>query len=97
MRGLPHEYQQLDPAVRRETVDHPTAPTPGVLYLPPRTDPDVALLAMHPRADFSRHYLVPHLVEAGYAFLGAPTRYLNNDADALHERLVVDVAATLFR
>ena len=95
MRGLPHEYQQLDPEVRRETVDHPTAPTPGVLYLPPRTDPDVALLAMHPRADFSRHYLVPHLVEAGYAFLGAPTRYLNNDADALHERLLLDVAGTL--
>jgi hypothetical protein len=38
---------------------------------------------------------VPHLVEAGYAFLGAPTRYLNNDADALHERLLVDVAASV--
>jgi pimeloyl-ACP methyl ester carboxylesterase len=95
MRGLPHEHEQLDPAVRRETVDHPTAPTPGALYLPPRGDPDVALLAMHPRADFSRHYLVPHLVAAGYAFLGAPTRYLNNDADALHERLLVDVAASV--
>ena len=95
MRGLPHEHQHLDPAVRRETVDHPTALSPGVLYLPPRRDPDVALLAMHPRVDFSRHYLVPHLVDAGYAFLGAPTRYLNNDTDALHERLLVDVAASV--
>lgn len=95
MRGLPHEYQELDPAVRRETVEHPTAPTPGILYLPPRGDPDVALLAMHPRVDFSRHYMAPHLVAAGYAFLGAPTRYLNNDADALHERLLVDVAASV--
>jgi pimeloyl-ACP methyl ester carboxylesterase len=50
---------------------------------------------MHPRADFSRHYMVPHLVAAGYAFLGAPTRYLNNDADALHERLLIDVAASV--
>jgi len=95
MRGLPHEYQELDPAVRRETVEHPTVPTPGILYLPPRGDPEVALLAMHPRADFSRHYMAPHLVAAGYAFLGAPTRYLNNDADALHERLLVDVAASV--
>jgi pimeloyl-ACP methyl ester carboxylesterase len=53
------------------------------------------LLAMHPRVDFSRHYLVPHLVAAGYAFLGAPTRHLHNDADALHERLLLDVAASV--
>jgi hypothetical protein len=92
MRGLPHEHDRLDPAIRREWVDHPTVPTPGVLYLPPRGDPDVALLAMHPRVDFARHYLVPHLLAAGYAFLGAPTRHLNNDADALHERLLIDVA-----
>jgi hypothetical protein len=50
---------------------------------------------MHPRVDFSRHYLVPHLVPAGYAFMGSTTRHLNNDADALHERLLVDVAGTL--
>jgi pimeloyl-ACP methyl ester carboxylesterase len=95
MRGLPHEYPHLDASVRREWVDHPTAPAPGILYLPPGRDPDVALLAMHPRVDFARHYLVPHLVDAGYAFLGAPTRHLNNDADALHERLLVDVAGSV--
>jgi len=95
MRGLPHEHEHLDAAVRREWVDHPTAPFPGVLYLPPRADADVAVLAMHPRVDFARHYLVPHLVDAGYAFLGAPTRHLNNDADALHERLLVDVAGAV--
>lgn len=95
MRGLPHEFQALDPAVRRESVDHPAAFVPGTLYLPPRRDPDVAILAMHPRIDFSRHYLVPELVAAGYAFLGTPTRYLHNDADALHERLLLDVAANV--
>ena len=93
---LPHEFTQLDPSVRREIVDVTAADGwplgASVLYLPPRTDPDVVLLALHPRVDFFRHYLVPALVGAGYAFLGGPTRYLNNDADALHERLLVDVA-----
>jgi hypothetical protein len=55
----------------------------------------VAVLAMHPRVDFARHYLVPHLTAAGYAFLGCPTRHLNNDADALHERLLLDVAGAM--
>jgi hypothetical protein len=95
---LPHCYRTLDPAVRREIVEHAAAdgfPLTGILYRPPARDPDVVVLAMHPRADFSRHYLVPQLTAAGYAFLGATTRYLNHDADALHERLAVDVAGTV--
>jgi pimeloyl-ACP methyl ester carboxylesterase len=95
---LPHCYRELDPAVRREIVDHAAAdgfPLSGVLYRPPETDPDVAILAMHPRVDFTRHYLVPYLVEGGYAFFGATTRYLNHDADALHERLLIDVAGSI--
>ena len=94
----PHEFTALDPSVRREIVNHAAAdgvPLSGVLYLPARRDPDVVLLAMHPRADFSQHYLVPHTVGAGYAFMGSPTRNLNNDADALHERLLLDVAGTV--
>ena len=96
---FPHEYVALDPAVRHEIVDGFAADGlsigAGILYLPPRKDPDVAVLAMHPRVDFFRHYLVPRLVGAGYAFLGAPTRNLNNDADALHERLLLDVAGNV--
>ena len=96
---LPHEFTAIDPAVRREIVDlEPADGWPGgagVLYRPPRQDPDVVVLAMHPRVDFFRHYLAPGLVAAGYAFLGAPTRYLNHDADALHERLLLDVAGTI--
>jgi hypothetical protein len=95
---LPHCYRTIDPAVRRELVDHAAAdgfPLTGVLYRPPRRDPDVVVLAMHPRADYTRHYLVPQLTAAGYAFMGSTTRYLNHDADALHERLVVDVAGTI--
>ncbi len=95
---LPHCYRTLDPGVLREIVEHAAAdgfPLTGILYLPAARDPDVVVLAMHPRADFSRHYLVPQLTAAGYAFLGATTRYLNHDADALHERLAVDVAGTI--
>ena len=96
---FPHEYVALDPAARREIVDCFAADGlstgAGILYLPPGKDPDVAVLAMHPRVGFFRHYLVPRLVGAGYAFVGAPTRNLNNDADALHERLLLDVAGNV--
>jgi hypothetical protein len=95
---LPHHYQRIDPAIRRELVDHAAAdgfPLSGVLYLPLRGEPDVVVVAMHPRVDFSRHYLAPRLAAGGYAFFGGYTRYLNNDADMLHERVLLDVAGTV--
>lgn len=94
----PHCFRSVDPATRREIVEHAAAdgfPLTGLLWLPPSRDPDVVLLAMHPRADFSRHYLVPWLTAGGYAVFGATTRYLHNDADALHERLLLDVAGSV--
>ena len=95
---VPHHYASIHPAIRREFVDHAAPdgmPLAGILYRPPTTDPDTVLLAMHPRADFTRHYLAPPLAGAGYAFMGSTTRYLNHDADALHERLVLDVAGSV--
>lgn len=95
---IPHSYVAIDPAVRREVVDHAAAdgfPLSGMLYRPPAADPDVVFLAMHPRADFTRHYLAPHLTAGGFAFMGSTTRYLNHDADALHERLLLDMAGTV--
>ena len=95
---LPFHWSVIDPAVRREIV-YPEAadgvPLSGILYLPPSGEPDTVVLAMHPRGDFTRHYLAPRLATAGFAFLGTTTRYLNNDADALHERLLLDVAGTI--
>src|SRR5262249_33926983 len=85
-------------AVRREIVDHEATdgvPLSGILYRPARTDPDVVVLAMHPRVDFTRHYLAPALVAGGHAFMGAVTRHLHNDADALHERMLLDVGGTI--
>src|SRR5438128_8278457 len=95
---LPFHWSAIDPAVRREIVYHHAAdgvPLTGILYRPPSREPDAVVLAMHPRGDFTRHYLAPKLAAAGWAFLGTTTRYLNNDADALHERLLLDVAGTI--
>ena len=50
---------------------------------------------MHPRANFSRHYAVPALLEAGFAVLCENSRWLNNDATLIHERLLLDVAEGL--
>jgi hypothetical protein len=52
----------------------------------------VAVL-MHPRADFSHHYVVPGLLEAGIAVLCVNSRWLNNDATLIHEQVLLDVAA----
>ena len=66
----------------------------GILYRPPgRVSPTTAVYLMHPRGEFSRHYVVPGLVARGYAVFGHNSRYLNNDTDMVHERLLFDIAA----
>lgn len=55
--------------------------------------PRVAVIAAHPRVDFSEHHTFPDLLDAGYGCLGANLRSLNNDADCLHEKLLIDLAA----
>ncbi|MGZ6950516.1 MAG: alpha/beta hydrolase [Acidimicrobiia bacterium] len=54
----------------------------------------VAVL-MHPRADFSHHYVTPGLLDAGIAVLAVNSRWLNNDATLIHEQVLLDVAAGL--
>jgi hypothetical protein len=65
----------------------------GWLYA--RGGEDTVVCLMHPRANFSRHYAVPALVEAGCAVLCENSRWLNNDATLSHERVLLDVAAGL--
>jgi hypothetical protein len=103
----PPHFRACDPRVRREVLamhaldGHPLA---AQLYLPPLPDghvgplprdPDTVLLLMHPRGDFQLHYTAPHLALGGYAVCGATTRHLHNDADALHERLLLDVGGVI--
>ncbi len=84
-----------DPAgdVRCEPLLLPTADramAQGWLYR--RGGENTVVCLMHPRADFSRHYAVPGLLEAGYAVLCGNSRWLGNDATLIHEHLVLDVA-----
>ena len=75
--------------LRLETPDRAVAH--GWLYS--RGGEDAVVCLMHPRANFSRHYLVPGLVEAGFAVLCVNSRWLNNDATLIHEQLLLDAAA----
>lgn len=65
----------------------------GVYWTPKRNPrPKVAVIAAHPRVDFAEHHTFPALLKAGYGCMGANLRTLNNDADCLHEKLLVDIA-----
>jgi pimeloyl-ACP methyl ester carboxylesterase len=97
-RRLPFAFSQLAASVRRELVHleaSDTAMSFGALYRPPGRDPRTAVYLMHPRAEFSRHYVVPGLLENGFAVFCHNSRYLNNDTDMVHERLLFDIAAGL--
>jgi pimeloyl-ACP methyl ester carboxylesterase len=55
--------------------------------------PRSAIVAMHPRVDFTRHYAFSALLQAGFGCLGANTRSPNNDLDTVHEEIVLDLGA----
>jgi len=65
------------------------------LYWTPKNNPRprVAVIAGHPRVDFSQHYAFPALLRAGYGCLGANVRTLGNDSTCVHEQIILDIAA----
>jgi hypothetical protein len=65
--------------------------TSGVLYRPPSRKTGVVAL-MHPRADVTRHYLIPALLRAGFAVWAQRSRNVNNDTTTVHEQLLIDIA-----
>jgi pimeloyl-ACP methyl ester carboxylesterase len=86
----------IDPALPREHIvvrAEDGVESWGMLYLPVGERRRTAVHLMHPRGDMSRHYVVPGLVAAGYTVFAANSRYLNNDRDMVHERIVLDIAA----
>ena len=95
-RRLPFAFSHLDPAVRRDVVyleASDTASSFGILYRPPNHEPKTVVYLMHPRGEFTRHYVVPPLTDRGYAVFGHNSRYLNTDVHMIHERLLFDIAA----
>jgi hypothetical protein len=94
--GVVEWHRALPPGTRCEPLQLETADRAlahGWLYA--RGGEDTVVCLMHPRANFSRHYAVPALVEAGFAVLCENSRWLNNDATLVHERVLLDVAAGL--
>src|SRR5882757_6397745 len=65
----------------------------GVLYA--RGGERTVVCIMHPRADMTRHYSIPHLVDGGYAFFAQESRWPGSDVATVHELLVADVAAAM--
>jgi pimeloyl-ACP methyl ester carboxylesterase len=53
------------------------------------------LCVTHPRADLTRHYMIPSLLEAGYAVCGLLHRSLTTDYALTHELMLLDIAACL--
>jgi len=87
-------FAGIDPAVRQEPVALEAADggvSGGVLYT--AGQPKTVVCFMHPKADMSRHYAIPALVEAGFAACGQNSRWPNNDELCVHETLLLDVAA----
>jgi hypothetical protein len=58
-----------------------------------RPSPKIGVVLIHPRIDFTHHYTIPRLLEAGYGVLAACTRNGTNDALTEHEEMVLDVGA----
>lgn len=63
----------------------------GVLYT--KGGEKTVVCLMHPRADMTRHYAIPYLLEAGYAAFGQEGRWPSNDIACIHEMLLTDIAA----
>jgi pimeloyl-ACP methyl ester carboxylesterase len=88
-RSLPQGTSSANFALR--TAD--SAATTGSLYYRSRSDTVVCI--MHPREFMACHYLVPDIVEAGFAAWSQSPRSVGNDLRLEHEIALFDVAAGL--
>jgi len=87
-------YKSIPGRVRQDPVALEAADgglSNGVLYTTGRHRTVVCF--MHPKADMTRHYAIPAVVDAGFAAFGQNSRWVNNDEHCVHENLLLDVAA----
>lgn len=64
-------------------------------YLYSRGGEHTVVMMAHPREHSGAHYLVPELLDGGYAVWTQPPRSVNNDLRLEHEFAVYDLAAAL--
>lgn len=86
-----HELATCEPLV---LTTHDQVQVRGLAWVPkanPR--PKVAVIAAHPRVDFSQHYAFPALLRESYLCVGANLRSIHNDVNCIHEQLLMDLAA----
>jgi alpha-beta hydrolase superfamily lysophospholipase len=95
--GAPFSFRRRPPGARVESLElraDDFRRFRALLWQPEGpAQPRVAVVAMHPRVDFTHHYTFPRLLAAGVACLGANTRNPGNDTDTVHEDIVLDLAA----
>jgi hypothetical protein len=85
---------ELPPGTTTEAVALATpdrSATTGTLYTP-AARPRSLVAVMHPRVDFTRHYLIPPLLRAGHAVWAQRSRNVGNDLTTVHEQLLIDMA-----
>lgn len=94
--GMPFRFKTAPEGARVDSLVLTTADRREVRALywtPAGPPPKIAVVAMHPRIDFTHHYTFPALLRSGIGCLGALSRNLGDDTDTVHEDLVLDVAA----
>ncbi|MBT4939079.1 MAG: alpha/beta hydrolase, partial [Rhodospirillaceae bacterium] len=89
MKGLPEGTSVSVYPLRTED----GAACNGFLYW--RGKPKTVVCIMHPREFLATHYLIPDLVEAGFAAFTQTSRSVGNDLRLEHEVALLDVAAGL--
>ncbi len=92
----PVEFDELPAGVHHRVerlVAADGVPSRGILYWKGPTAPKTLVYLMHPRSDFSQHYLIPGLVEQGVAAFGHASRWVNNDTAMIHETVLLEIAA----
>jgi hypothetical protein len=75
-----------------KTAGHGSNPCQGLYHRPAGRQPKVAFIATHYNVDFAEHYMAGYLAARGFGFLGWNTRYRGNEAYALVDVALIDIA-----
>jgi hypothetical protein len=92
------EYTSLDPSIKQELVRIQASDggrSHGALYVPDGPRPKTAVMRTHPSGDLIEHWAAPYWTREGFGFFSLNTRYAGNYTPCIHEKILLDVAATV--